>query len=223
MDTKDLISHPGIWRGLEKGAGAHAAAAALPTGFCELDQYLPDGGWSRRAVTEIYLDRYGIGELSLLMPALASLSRLGNEQWLVWIAPPFVPYAPALIRCGVDLSRVLLVHPTRAKRDALWAAEQAIRSNASVAVLAWIADADQRALRRLQLGAEESRCWTVIFRPLAALAESSPAALRIRLTTYAGRARLDIVKCRGRRPQTIDLEDMHTKIAARYAGRVEWR
>ena len=215
VDTKDLINHPRIWRGCEIDTGGRTTNAGLSTGFDELDSYLPGGGWPQQAVTEICLDRYGIGELSLLMPALASLSGPAFEQWLVWVAPPFVPYAPALIRCGIDLSRVLLVHPAGAKRDALWAVEQAIQSKASVAVLAWLAEADHTALRGLQLGAEENHCWTVLFRPLAALEESSPAALRFKLSTTAQGVRIDILKCRGRRPATIDLFAGH--------GRVVWR
>jgi cell division inhibitor SulA/protein ImuA len=244
---EDLTSHPGIWRGFAVG-NAFATDAVLSTGFAELDAYLPGGGWPLPAITEIFLDRYGVGELSLLMPALAGLSRSAAQQWIVWIAPPFVPYAPALSRCGIDLGRVLLVHPTRgrrdvareafprgssirgmskhdvtkrkvSKRDVLWAIEQAIRSKASLAVLAWLAAADHAALRRLQLSAEEHRCWTVLFRPATAMEQSSPAALRMKLLPAVGRARVDVVKCRGRRPQTIVLDNVYDPCGS---GRVEW-
>ncbi|MDX1562219.1 MAG: hypothetical protein R3305_04805, partial [Gammaproteobacteria bacterium] len=125
---------------------------------------------------------------------------------------PFVPYAPALSHHGVDLSRMLLVHPSPGRADALWAVEQAIRSQSSVAALAWVKQADIAALRRLQLGAETYRCWTVLFRPLAAINESSPATLRFSLAPAcapsevngtSGRVRIDIRKCRGRRPHSL--------------------
>jgi cell division inhibitor SulA/protein ImuA len=157
-------------------------------------------------VTEIFVERYGIGELSLLMPALTLLSRESTKRWIVWIAPPFIPYAPALLRYGVDLDRVLLVHPGDVKKDALWAVEQVLRSGSSVAVLAWLADATSTDLRRLQLAAEEHACWTVLFRAAATLQQSSPAALRLKLSRTAEKVRVDIVKCRGRRPGTVDLE-----------------
>lgn len=216
-------------------------AGTVPTGFDELDRYLPGGGWPIGAITEIFLERYGIGELSLLMPALSSLSGAAARQWIVWIAPPFVPYAPALHRCGLDLSRVLLVHPsgTKAgatkqhamkaagrnerknneKKDVLWATEQAIRSRSSAVVLAWVETADATVLRRMQLGAEENACWTVLFRPMAAVTKSSPAALRLKLSRAATDAsrplgsgreanhvQIDILKCRGRWPGSISLE-----------------
>jgi cell division inhibitor SulA/protein ImuA len=171
-----------------------------------LDRYLPGGGWSRKVVTEIFLERYGIGELSLLMPALTLLSREPAKHWIVWIAPPFIPYAPALLCYGVDLDRVLLVHPNDAKKDVLWAVEQVLRSGSSVAVLAWLADASSTDLRRLQLAAEEHACWTVLFRCAASLRQSSPAALRLKLSRAGEKVRVDIVKCRGRRPGAVDLE-----------------
>jgi hypothetical protein len=215
MSIEDLLAHPLLWRG---GNGGFAGTAAIPTGFAALDRYLPGGGWPLSGITEIFIERYGLGELRILMPALASLCRpaAAARRWIVWIAPPFVPYAPALARHGVDLSRILLVHPRAVDcADALWAVEQAIRSQSSVAVLAWVSKADVQALRRLQLGAEASRCWTVLFRPAAAMRQSSPAVLRFGLAAAApgvatdrpadGPAgiRVEIRKCRGRRPQSF--------------------
>ena len=227
MSIEDLLAHPLLWR----GNGSFAGAAAIATGFAALDHYLPGGGWPLTGITEIGIERYGLGELSILMPALATLSRHAARRWIVWVAPPFVPYAPALAQHGIDLDRILLVHPSKkrgaigevdrpavAAGDPLWAVEQAIRSQSSVAVLAWVREADVPALRRLQLGAEASRCWTVLFRPAAALRESSPAVLRFSLTAAASTMRVEppvdglagvqveIHKCRGRRPQSFLLE-----------------
>jgi len=215
VSLRDLLSHPRIWRGRD---GDSVGAVTVPTGFQALDDYLPGGGWPLKAITEIFVERYGVGELSLLMPALASLDV--ERQWIVWIAPPFVPYAPALLRCGLDLSRILLVHPSRSKKDdVLWVTEQAIRSRSTAVALAWIEETDTTALRRMQLGAEECGCWTVLFRPMTAAGESSPAALRLRLSSApagetaavphggALQSRIDILKCRGRRPRTISIDD----------------
>lgn len=199
MSLEDLVAHPAIWR----AGDVRSERPVLPTGYAELDRALPGGGWPRDAITEIFLEHYGIGELSLLMPALAALSL--EERWIVWVDPPFIPYAPALAQCGIDLDRVLLVHASSAKRQSLWAVEQALRSKSSVAVLAWLAKIDDKALRRLQLAAEERACWTVLFRPREALCQRSPAALRMRLSRDASHTRIEIVKCRGRRPGSVDL------------------
>ncbi|WP_428101915.1 translesion DNA synthesis-associated protein ImuA [Candidatus Rariloculus sp.] len=204
MSVEDLILHPRIWL----GRGGQSACKTLPTGFDELDRYLPGGGWPQDALTEIVLDRYGIGELSLLIPALALLSSKTHNAgyWIVWIDPPFIPYAPALTRCGVNLDQVLLVHSSGTGNNVLWAVEQALRSGSCVAILAWLESADDNALRRLQLGAEERACWTVLFRPVSALRCSSPAALRLRLSPADAVIRVEIVKCRGARPGMVVLE-----------------
>ena len=59
----------------------------VPTGFAMLDEALPGGGWPRGALTEILPARTGIGEISLLAPALTRLSRQ-DPRWIVWVAPP---------------------------------------------------------------------------------------------------------------------------------------
>ena len=84
-------------------AGRHPAAATdgEPTGHAALDDLLPQRGWPRRALTELLLPADGVGELSLLMPTLARLSREGGT--LALIAPPYLPYAPAWQAAGIDL------------------------------------------------------------------------------------------------------------------------
>ena len=176
--------------------------------------FLPGGGWPLGGLIEVFVERYGIGELTLLIPALAALTRAGprnNRKWVAWIAPPFVPYAPALKQRGVDVDALLLVQPAARpaenNKDRLWTVEQVIRSGSSSGVLAWLAAADHVALRRLQLAAEEQGCWTVLFRPLAARRERSPAALRIAVEQRAAATRVQIDKCRGASPGVVDITE----------------
>jgi len=65
-----LLENPRVWRGQNQ---SHTEAG-LSTGYKKLDQHLPGGGWPQQSLTEILVGQYGIGELQLLMPALASLS-----------------------------------------------------------------------------------------------------------------------------------------------------
>jgi hypothetical protein len=204
MKIDELGLH--VWR----GKASRSARPVIPTGFPSLDSHLPGGGWPRGALTEVYVDRYGVGELTLLAPALARLTRSDpaeeEKKWVVWVAPPFIPYAPALKQRGVNLDCVLLVHPTGMK-NGHWAVEQVVRSGASSGVLAWLAAADGIVLRRLQLAAEQRCCWTVLFRPAAARRSRSPAALRIGLSRDGTTTRVQIIKCRGARPAVVVLPD----------------
>jgi len=203
----DLLRHPGLWRAREQGASP-TAPRGLPTGYAALDRCLPGGGWPQQGLIEILTDRYGIGELSLLMPAMAALccdaeDGSGNGGgWLTWVSPPYQPYAPALAAAGIDLRRVLIV---RATPTAEWAMEQALRSEACSAVLGWSNLHDMTVLRRLQLAAEQSRCLAVLFRPVSAGQQPSPAVLRLELQASHAGLQVRIVKSRGGRPACVTL------------------
>lgn len=210
MSKDDLASLLG--RHLWRGGASTATYPVVSTGFTELDRVLPGGGWPVGALIELYAEGPGSGELALLMPVIVRLSLMEEERWIAWIAPPLIPYAPALRRCGVDIDRLLMIKPSRGAsrqrsgtRDCLWAVEQVIRSGSSSGVLAWLPPTDTVALRRLQLAAEEQGCWTVLFREPAALARPSPAALRMRLRHAHDGLRVDVVKCRGGRAASIDV------------------
>lgn len=170
--------------------------AALPSGFPELDANLPGGGWPLGAITELLSDTAGIGELSLLAPGLSKLARAGRH--LVWIAPPYLPYAPALAQRGVPLERLLLVR-TRTARDALWATEQALRCPTVGAVLGWPEYLADQSVRRLQLAAEAGGTLGILYRSTAAAATPSPAALRLRLQASASGLQIEVHKARGAR------------------------
>ncbi|TAK82783.1 MAG: translesion DNA synthesis-associated protein ImuA [Betaproteobacteria bacterium] len=185
-----LQQHP-VWR----GGAVSCAAPAVPSGFASLDRELPGGGWPAGALTELLGEREGIGELQLLLPALAALSWAGKR--IVWLAPPHLPYAPALAAAGIDLAHLAVVRAP-GRRDALWAAEQVLRSASCHALLAWFPSARYEELRRLSVAAVEAgQTWVTLFRPLKAAHESSPAALRIVLEPEGDGLSLHILKRRG--------------------------
>jgi hypothetical protein len=185
-----LLARPDVWQ----GRAGSSAAAGETTGFAELDAALAGGGWPRGALTELLPERFGIGELRLLMPMFARLSR--GPRWVTWIDPPYVPYAAGLHAWGVDLAHTLVVHP-RDPRERLWALEQALRSGTCAAVLAWPGRLDGAALRRLQLAAEAGDCVGLLLRGKEARQSPSPAALRLSLAARRGGLEAEILKQRG--------------------------
>lgn len=187
----DVLRHPGIWR---RGSTKAPRSDALSTGLADLDALLPGGGWPRGALSEILIAEDGLGECSLLLPALATLTQARKR--VVLVAPPYIPYAPALAAAGVDLTQ--LVHIDASASDTHWTAEQCLRAGCCGAVLNWLPRSDYRQLRRLQLAAEAGGTFGFVFRPLAAAHEASPAALRLRLDPGETQPRLEILKCRGR-------------------------
>ena len=191
MNLAALLNYPGVWRGNEL---SRVASASVPTGFGALDAQLPGGGWPTAALTEILPQHEGIGELRILGAALAVLS--AQQRTLAWIAPPHLPYAPALAALGIDLARVIIV-TTRSPRETLWATEQALRSQACGAVLAWPGAVKYPELRRLQLAAEDHPVLAVLFRAPQTAAATSCAALRLELKTWRGQLAVHVLKRRG--------------------------
>lgn len=179
-----------VWRA---GRIAHRPGAVRPTGFSALDNELPGGGWPAGALIELLLEHPGVGELSMLLPLLG---RTPPEQWVIWLAPPLLPYAPALARAGVPLGRLLIVRPEH-PQTLLWAIRQAAISGSCSAVLAWVSRIDNSGLRRLQLAAEESATPLFLFRPNSVAGQSSPAPLRLALAAQGDLLEVRILKRRG--------------------------
>ena len=176
------------------GRSAAIAADGEPTGHAALDALLPQGGWPRRALTELLLPADGVGELSLLLPTLARFTAAGGSVALV--APPYIPYAPAWQGAGVDLTGLQIIEA--GPRDALWAFEQCLRSGACAAVLGWPQQADAAALRRLQVAADSGASLGFALRDRRHALNASPAALRLELARDGqGDAAWHVRKCRG--------------------------
>ncbi len=208
-----VLANPAIWR----GGDCAPEPAAMPSGFPALDAVLPGRGWPAGALTEIVLAREGIGEIRLTLPALARLQAGGRD--VVWIAPPHVPYAPALAAAGLDLARLVIVR-CRSPADQLWAYEQALRAPECGAAFAWLASHDDRVLRRLAVAAREGRTWGVLWRRPGQRAIAAAAPLRLALAPQEGRLAVRVLKRRGgdvARPVLIDVDAATIGSAARSA------
>jgi len=185
-----LQRHP-VWL----GAATVEFSPVVSTTYPLLDQALPGGGWPTGALTEILSGREGIGELQLVLPALAALSWAGKR--IAWLAPPHLPYAPALAAAGIDLAQLAVVRAP-GRRDALWAAEQVLRAGCCHALLAWFRKTSYDELRRLAVAAEASPAMVALWLPREAASEPSPACLRLALEPGEGDAlSVRILKRRG--------------------------
>jgi cell division inhibitor SulA/protein ImuA len=187
-----LRRHP-VWR----GATAPSTAPAVPSGHAALDRELPGGGWVPGTLTEVLCPGQGIGELQLVLPALAALSRAQGR--IAWLAPPHLPYAPALAAAGLRLECLTVVRAP-GRRDALWAAEQVLRAGACRGLLMWLPRAGYDELRRLALAAEAGATLAFLFRPARVEPEPSPAPLRLALQADGARLVVRIFKRRGAPP-----------------------
>ena len=188
VDLDELKRSGMLWQGQH---GLPAPGRVLPSGWAVLDELL-GGGWPRAALVEVLSEAHQ--GLPLLLPLLVRLST--RPRWLAWVAPPYVPYAPALAARGVQVERLLLVREVSGGQS-LWAAEQALKSGACGVVLVWPRQLQTAQLRRLQLAAEEGDCVAILFRPVRAAQQASPAALRLRVCPVPSGLEVGVLKRRG--------------------------
>lgn len=191
----EMLQHNAIWRGDHL---AQSERPGLPSGFAALDQALPGGGWPVGALTEILSEAQGIGELSLIAPAIAAQTRQGHG--IVLVNPPHWLYGPAWAAQGVTLANCLVVRPERAN-DVLWVAEQSLRAGACGLVVVWPEfkqyAPDYRVLRRLQTAADTGQTTGMVFRSAGVAHDASPAPLRLQLAARASSLAVRIIKRRG--------------------------
>jgi hypothetical protein len=187
VSLEGLLDQRRVWKGRQSAQ----PLGVQPTGHAPLDEVLPTAGWPPSALSEILVAADGSGELQLLWPTLARLSNAAER--IVLVAPPFIPFPQAWLAAGVDLRQLAIIEADA--QQALWAAEQCLRSGSCGAVLCWPRGADDRALRRLQVAAQSGETLAFAVRPQQAAHNPSPAALRIVVERQP--AQLRVLKCRG--------------------------
>jgi hypothetical protein len=169
----------------------------IPSGCKPLDTMLPGGGWQSGTIVELMPNQIGIGELRLLTPTLAQITR--GERHIAFISPPFIPFAPALAQQGIRLEQLLVIN-AQSTKDMLWCIEQTLRCKSFGAVIAWPTMLVDREIRRLQLAAETGSSIGFVYRSVHAARETSPAAVRLCLQrTDQHSLEIHVLKCRGTR------------------------
>lgn len=206
--------------GVREGAVSSGQVTASPapgvaSSFAVLDAFLPWRGWPVGAMTEIMTDHRGCGELSLLLPAMAHLTR--QKRPILCIGAPHELFAPALLQANVDPAFVTQIHAgtssSKHQKENLWATEQALKTGLPGMVVLWSATHSILApeiLRRLHLAtlggspsagpADSSTQKTMLihFRGASSMSQPSPAWLRFGYAADDSHIRLQILKCRGR-------------------------
>ena len=186
-----LAGNPQLWQG--RGGDYRHRVQHLPTGCPELDAILPGGGWPASALSELVMPHWGVGELQLLTPLMCRLTAQG--RWLMWVCPPHTPYAPALLRAGIDTRYLAVIPSTGSPAEYYWSLEKTLQSGACGLVLGWARRFRRDLLRRLQLAAEKGRCAGVLLSTVPS--RNSPAALRLRLQSASDGLEVSVLKARG--------------------------
>ena len=199
----DYLKHKKlVWQANDQ---AHPSSV-YSTGFQELDDVL-QGGLPQQGVIDIS-SQAGIGEIRLLMPNLL-VRHQHSEKLLVFIAPPHAINSECLAHFGFSLQHVLIVHP-QSQQEALWSAEQCLKSGCCHAVLTWQTELEIHQVKRLQLAAEQGEALHVLFRPDTAHALALPVPLALRLRPSMQGINVSVTKRKGGRAQhNIEVSMQH--------------
>lgn len=190
-----LLQDARVWQGHKHRRTTQPSES---TGYQALDNLFGGLGWPRGALSECLLDTFGIGELHLVLPLMQRISQEGKT--IFWLNPPHIPYAPALVRKGVNLEHLVMIN-TQDQGDFLWTLENCLRSPVTGLVMAWPGRLASREVRRLQLASEAGDNICVLFRSRQQVGQNSPAALRLELVPGEHQAlQVNIIKRRGSWP-----------------------
>lgn len=172
----DILQHQHlVWQGSKKAT----ASVGESSGYQTLDEQLA-GGFTQ-GVTEIQSEP-GIGELRLLLPLLKQA--FSQERLVVFIAPQGIVSAQALATQGFELDKVLIVYPDD-QQQALWAAEQCLRSGACHSVVMWLNQAlEVHQVKRLQVASHTGNSHQFILRVNKAESLSLPFDLSMSLQAH---------------------------------------
>jgi protein ImuA len=190
--------HPALWRASQLARGH---TRTVDTGHLALSNQLPGGGWPMGTMVDLLVQQAGIGEMRLLAPALAKVA----ERKVVLLQPPHVPQSLALAALNIPPSSLLWLRAEKIA-DALWAAEQVLKSGSCGALVFWPDNRSSNArqahvraesLRRLHLAAQSGETLFFLMRPIAAATDASPAPLRLSLTPAPGGLNVGFVKRQG--------------------------
>ena len=181
---------------------ATPGVSGVPSSFAVLDAFLPWRGWPVAAMTEIMTDTVGCGELSLLLPAMARLTK--EKRSILCIGAPHTLFVPALAQVGIDPARVTQINPSstlKHNKENLWTAEQALKTGLPGMVVLWSPIHGQlppETLRRLHLATIGSETMLIHFRGASSMSQPSPAWLRFGYAADDAHIRLQVLKCRER-------------------------
>lgn len=218
MQSRDELIR--ILRQRLEQATARSSSERVSSGSARLDRLLPARGFRRGTLVE-WLGEPGGGATTMALVGARSACRAGGALVVVDRSPTAGAgrcgrfYPPAAAALGIDLEKLILVRPANLD-DERWALTQALSCLGVAAVLCWPEQFDSRALRRLQLAAEQGGSLGLLVRSPEHQAGTTWSEVRLRIEGIANagqrRLRIELLRSRGsgqlrtHQGQSIELE-----------------
>lgn len=176
-----------LGRELAKASSAGQRSVQAPTWFSDA---LPDAGFPI-GITEL-CSLYGLGGSTFVAAQTIASAQAEVQVHCCWVDPESSLHAPGLMQQGVDLKRLLVVRPERARFKSV-----AVRIARSGAMAVMVIDfhpvgvrrgappksgmEEERWIRRLQLACEEGGTAVLLLTDERAKGSVLPVALKLRL------------------------------------------
>ncbi|WP_448212865.1 translesion DNA synthesis-associated protein ImuA [Colwellia sp. MEBiC06753] len=186
LDT--LHNRQWLWQGVIQQQKQHVCASGYP----ELDSKI-GGGIPETGVVEIRTAN-GIGELRVFLPYLQQQQHKGL---LVFIAPPAMIGSEFLRHNQINIDNVLLLTPQPS--EALWCAEQCLKSGCCASVVLWHQSFEVFQVRRLNLAAEQGQASLLIYRQPQA-SYNLPVALSLTFEAIEYGLNVKVNRCKAGKP-----------------------
>ncbi|MDD1783193.1 translesion DNA synthesis-associated protein ImuA [Enterovibrio sp. ZSDZ35] len=183
-----LALHSGIWTANRL---YQPQTHCRPSGHALLDEKL-DGGWPESGVVELQLPCFGIGELRLVLPAIARA--LEDSELTVFATPPGEINPIALCQAGLNLEKVVILDTSTS--SSLWCVEQALKSGCCRSAVLWGEALSVTQARRLQLAAAENDCLLFMITHQQSV-QGLPVSCRLAITPVEEGLSIRVVKRRG--------------------------
>lgn len=112
-------------------------------------------------VTEIVLHGSDFGQMTMLLPLLAQLSK--DDRWFAWIAPPASLPKNLLEAAGIDLKKIMLLQPDHS-HSTYQLACQALKAGTCHAVISWPGVLSNEELTDLEAAALNGNSHGIVIR-----------------------------------------------------------
>jgi len=187
-----------VWHATDTGPIIYTS----PSGYAELDSKL-QGGFPEVGIIEVS-SPLAIGELRLLLP---HIKQRAQDRLSVFIDPPGHISAEHLHNADFNLQQVLIIYP-KTPKEALWAAEQCLKSGACSSVLHWYQTLEIHHVRRFHTAAEIGNSLHFLLRNSSEVHFSLPVHLSMKLTPHPLGIEIEVPKRKGGWPLPAFSVDM---------------
>lgn len=182
LQTKQLI-----WQGSQQRVINNTTSS----GYTEFDEQL-NGGFPEHGVIEIN-SSLGIGELLLLTPYIKKHSQ---NRLSIFINPPGHLSSDYFIQQKINLNQIIILFPKN-QNEALWAAEQCLKSGCCGSVTLWHPSLAIHQAKRLQVASETGQCLHFVFKTKHKHQINLPVSLNLVLRAEENKLKVTINKRKG--------------------------